>query len=178
MANAIVVIGVTGCGKSTLGAALADALGWAFVEGDALHPRENLDKMKAGIPLNDTDREPFLKNVAQRLVERRDEGVVASCSALKRKYRDAIREQSGGVCFVLPVLDRELLAQRLRERTGHFMPPELLASQLADFEEPQADENVVTVEGTMATADQVRHVLDALREHGILSRRAAGQQQQ
>ncbi len=127
--------------------------------------------MKAGIPLDDADREPFLDNVAQELAQRRNEGVVASCSALRRSYRDVIRRRVGDALFVLPLLDRDLLIQRLKERTGHFMPPELLDTQLATFEAPTADEDVITVDGRMATNEQIQRVLDALREHGLTNPR-------
>ncbi|MGD8323637.1 MAG: decarboxylating NADP(+)-dependent phosphogluconate dehydrogenase [Gammaproteobacteria bacterium] len=113
MTRALVVMGVTGCGKSTLGRALARALGWQFVEGDSLHPPENMEKMKSGYPLNDDDRAPFLRNVAAAIAARSDTGVVASCSALKRRYRDWIRQEAGNVRFVLPLIDRDALIERL-----------------------------------------------------------------
>jgi gluconokinase len=162
--RAIVVMGVAGCGKSTLGAALATMLDWVFIEGDELHPPENVEKMQAGIPLNDADREPLLNRVGARLNEHRSSGVVASCSALKRRYRDTLRQQAGDIDFVLPLLDRELLMQRVSRRTDHFMPVELLDSQLETFEMPEVDEQVITVDGAMATDEQVSSVIAALRE--------------
>ena len=153
--GAIVVMGVSGCGKSTLGQALADVLGWRFVEGDALHPTGNVAKMAAGIPLDDADRQPFLENVADAIVAARKTGVVASCSALKRAYRDLIRARAGPVTFVLPLLDRPALAARMMHRPGHFMPPALLDSQLATLEKPGADEQAILIDGAAPVASQV-----------------------
>src|SRR5687768_15707421 len=115
-------MGVSGAGKSTLGRALAAELGWQFVEGDSLHPPENVAKMAAGIALNDSDRVPFLENVAQAIVTARESGVVASCSALKRQYRDFLRERAGDLVFVLPSVPPEVLRDRLAQRREHFMP--------------------------------------------------------
>lgn len=159
---AIVVMGVSGAGKSTLGQALADALGCRFVEGDALHPAANVAKMAAGIPLDDADRRPFLENVAAALAARRGDGVVASCSALKRGYRDLLRSIAGPIVFVLPTLTRETLAARIAARAHHFMPAALLDSQLATLDPPGPDENAVTVDGTLPIEVQVAAVLTAI----------------
>ena len=163
MTRAVVIMGVSGCGKSTLGGALARALGWRFVEGDTLHPAANVAKMRAGIPLDDGDRQPFLEGVARAIVAAEGRGVVVSCSALKRAYRDLIRARAGAVTFVLPKAGREVLAARLRQRSDHFMPAALLDSQLASLEPPAADEDVIVVDGAAATAYQVTDVLAALR---------------
>jgi len=160
--QAIVVMGVSGCGKSTLGRALSDALGWGFIEGDTLHPAANILKMSAGIPLDDADRWPFLERVGRAIAQARDRGVVAACSALKHRYRDLIVSLAGEVAFVLPVVDREQLLARLTHRGGHFMPPSLLDSQLADLEPPQSDEHAILIDGTAPTHEQVARVLDAL----------------
>jgi carbohydrate kinase (thermoresistant glucokinase family) len=154
-------MGVSGSGKSTLGPALADALGWAFVEGDALHPPANIAKMAAGTPLDDEDRRPVLENVARAIVAR-PAGVVVSCSALKRAYRDLIRSIAGGVTFVLPTLNREQLLTRMANRPGHFMPMTLLDSQLATLELPGADEGAIQVRGELPTEAQVEWVLTQL----------------
>lgn len=159
----VVVMGVSGCGKSTLGRALADALGWRFIEGDALHPPENIAKMAAGVPLTDADRQPFLIRVADAMAASREEGVVAACSALKRAYRDLIRERAGDVIFVLPVLTRGALLARMAQRTGHFMPVSLLDSQLEDLQPPGADEDVILVDGETPLEAQVAQALEALR---------------
>ena len=121
-------MGVSGCGKSVLGRELSAALGLRFVEGDALHPEGNIAKMRAGVPLDDIDREPFLLNVAAALVVGRARGVVVSCSALKRSYRDLIRSRAGAVTFVWPRVDRAVLATRLAQRRDHYMPASLLES--------------------------------------------------
>ena len=164
MTRAVVVMGVSGCGKSTLGRALATALGWRFVEGDTLHPPANVAKMAAGVPLDDEDRRPFLTRVAQAITAEQPLGVVVSCSALRRSYRDLIRASTGEVTFVLPLLDRDVLLARLALRHDHFMPASLLESQLAALELPGPEERAIVVDGTDTTAAQVAQVLAALRE--------------
>jgi gluconokinase len=135
----IVVMGVSGCGKTTLGMALAERLGARFVEGDQLHPPENVAKMASGIPLTDTDRWPWLDAVGAALAG--DAPVVASCSALKRVYRDRLRAQAGAPFNFLHLAgDRAALALRMAERPGHYMPVSLLDSQLATLEPPSVDE--------------------------------------
>jgi gluconokinase len=161
--RAVIIMGVSGCGKSTLGRALADKLGWQFVEGDTLHPPANVAKMAAGIPLDDEDRRPFLERVAHTITEKRQAGVVVSCSALKRSYRDLIRTRAGKVTFVLPMLDRDSLFARLARRHNHFMPASLLESQLAALEIPDAEEQAVLVNGGASTDSQVEEALGALR---------------
>jgi carbohydrate kinase (thermoresistant glucokinase family) len=154
MTGAVVVMGPSGCGKSTLGRALAESLGWHFIEGDSLHPPANIGKMSAGNPLTDADRVPFLDAVAAALAAGRATGIVISCSALKRSYRQLLRDRAGDVIFVLPQLDRAQLAARHQQRSGHFMPQSLLDSQLADLEMPGADELVVVVDGATTTEAQ------------------------
>jgi gluconokinase len=163
VARAIVVMGVTGAGKSTLGNALAQALGWRFLDGDALHPASNITKMAAGVALNDEDRLPFLRNIARAIVESRPEGIVVSCSALKRSYRDLLRMGESDLIFVLPMLEREQLLARLSHRSGHFMPTSLLDSQLASFEAPQEDELSVQINGEGSPDEQVQQTLRALQ---------------
>lgn len=163
MTRALVVMGVSGCGKSTLGRALAAALGWRFVEGDTLHPEANVAKMAAGEALDDADRAPFLERVAAALRAGQPQGIVVSCSALKRRYRDRIRALVAGVRFVLPELERAQVAARLALRRGHFMPAALLDSQYADFEPPTGDERAIRVDGAAGTDAQVAAVLAELR---------------
>lgn len=142
-----VVMGVCGSGKSLIGAALARELGVEFVEGDALHPPDNVKRMTAGIPLTDDDRQGWLIAIATRLREARraGAGLVISCSALKRKYRDLLRSAGDAeVQFVHLAGDRALIADRLANRRGHYMPPSLLDSQLAILEEPSRDEDAWT----------------------------------
>jgi len=157
----VVIMGVSGSGKTTLGQALAARLGLPFIEGDTLHPESNIAKMAAGQPLDDADRQPFLENVAQALLDHRQSGVVVSCSALKRRYRDLLRARAGDILFVLPVVGRAVLEARVTQRSGHFMPAALLDSQLAALEPLQADERGVTVDGTAAADAQLSQVLAA-----------------
>ena len=138
-----VIMGVCGSGKSLIGAMLARELGVDFVEGDALHPPDNVKRMAAGTPLTDDDRQGWLTAIAARLRDARRAGVglVVSCSALKRKYRDLLRSAGDAdVRFVFLAGDRSLVAERLANRRGHFMPVSLLDSQLATLEEPSSDE--------------------------------------
>jgi len=139
----VVVGGVSGSGKSTVGSALADRLGVPFVDGDDLHPQANVDKMRAGTPLTDEDREPWLLAVSTWLAE--NDGVVA-CSALRRAYRDLIRECADGVTVVLLHGDPELIRARQAARGQHFMPPELMDSQFALFEPIASDEAGATLD--------------------------------
>ena len=141
-----VVMGVSGCGKSSVGAAVADKLGIGYFDGDDLHPPENIEKMSRGIPLTDADRSPWLVRVGQRLAA--FEGpVVIGCSALKRTYRDIIRDNAGeSVCFLHLEGSRETLVKRMAKRSGHFMPVSLLDSQLATLEPPGLDETAITAD--------------------------------
>jgi carbohydrate kinase (thermoresistant glucokinase family) len=161
-------MGVSGAGKTTLGRALAADLGWAFIEGDELHPPQNVAKMSAGIPLADADRWPFLENVAAAINAHAGRGVVASCSALKRSYRDYLRERCDHLCFVLPRLSRAALAERVADRPGHFMPASLLQSQLDTLEVPDATECAIVIDGEATTDAQVgatRAALAYMEEH-------------
>ena len=144
----VVVMGVSGCGKTTVAQILAERLHWAFEEGDALHPQVNVDKMAAGHALDDADRAPWLAKVADWVDARLDAGEcgVITCSALKHAYRDLIDRRGGGIEFVYLHGSRELIASRLAGRQGHFMPASLLDTQFATLEEPAADEPVLRVE--------------------------------
>lgn len=157
----IVVMGVSGAGKTTLARALAQALDRPFIEGDTLHTPTNLAKMASGIPLTDEDRWPFLDNVAQAICAA-SAPAVASCSALKRSYRDRLRERVGDLLFVLPDVSRADLERRMAARVGHFMPATLLDSQLATLEPPMADETVIRVDGALSVDAQRAAVLIAL----------------
>ena len=138
-----VLMGVAGSGKSVVGAALADTLGVEFVEGDQYHSAENVRRMSAGIPLTDDDRAQWLHALALRIRDAKNAGVglVVSCSALKRGYRDILRAEANDLRFVFLEGERALIADRLAGRRGHFMPPSLLDSQFAALEEPSPDEN-------------------------------------
>ena len=144
----LVLMGVSGCGKTTVAQILAQRLHWAFEEGDALHPQANVDKMAAGHPLDDADRAPWLAKVADWVDARLDAGEsgVITCSALKKSYRALIDRRGEGVEFVYLHGSRELIASRLATRHGHFMPTSLLDSQFETLEEPGADEPAIRVE--------------------------------
>lgn len=134
----IVVMGVSGCGKTSIGILLSKALGIRFTDGDDLHPAANKEKMAQGIPLTDEDRWPWLDLVGLTLSM--PEGAIVACSALKREYRDRIRSAAPGTVFIHLVGSRELLMERLTNRKNHFMPPSLLESQLNTLQNLQPDE--------------------------------------
>ncbi|MEU7785885.1 gluconokinase [Amycolatopsis sp. NPDC049159] len=135
----IVVMGVSGSGKTTIGTALARALDVEYAEADTFHPKANIDKMTAGHPLTDEDRAPWLEAIAGWIREHQAAGGVVTSSALKRRYRDVLRT-GGNVWFAHLHGDREVLAERMQSRSGHFMPVSLLDSQLADLEPLEPDE--------------------------------------
>jgi gluconokinase len=141
---AVVVMGVCGCGKSTVGRLLAAGLGLPFIEGDELHPRANVDKMASGTPLTDEDRAGWLDAIAARLAAA-PQGAVVSCSALKRRYRDRLRADAPHLRFVHLHGPRALLEQRLATRRGHYMPATLLDSQLQALEPPASDERAIVL---------------------------------
>lgn len=139
-----VIMGVAGSGKTTIGELLAHALGIPFLEGDDLHPRANIERMAHGIPLTDEDRRPWLLAIAQRLreAEQSGSGLVVTCSALKRSYRDLLRSHgTAETRFVYLRGSEPTIAERLARRRGHFMPASLLESQFAALEEPDSDEH-------------------------------------
>ncbi len=142
----LVLMGVSGCGKSTVAGILHGRLGWMLVEGDDLHPQANVDKMAHGHPLTDADREPWLRSIRQRIDEAVRDGrpELITCSALKRRYRDELREPH--VVFVYLHGTRDQLLARLTARQGHFMPAALLDSQLADLEPPGPDEQALSLD--------------------------------
>jgi gluconokinase len=162
----LAVMGVSASGKTTLARALAETLGWPFQEGDDLHPAANVAQMRGGHALDDADRAPWLAAVSRWIGDRQDrsEPGVITCSALKRAYRDALREGHPSLRFVFLRASADVLARRSAGRTGHFMPPGLLDSQLRTLEPPDADEPVLTVDATAPIDDQRRLVLSWLRE--------------
>jgi gluconokinase len=143
----LIVAGVSGCGKTTVGALLAGRLHWPFADADSFHPEANIAKMHAGIPLTDADRQPWLRAVADWMDERIAAGQsgVITCSALKRAYRDQLLVGRPAATMVFLQVNREELERRLRMRSGHFFPRQLLESQLTVLEPPAPDERVRTV---------------------------------
>lgn len=138
----IIVMGVSGAGKSSVGAGLADLLGLPFLEGDSLHPAENIARMEAGIPLQDEDRWPWLAKIGEQLTNTAT-GIVISCSALKKTYRDFMREAAGGkLLFVFLDGSFEVLHEHMAHRAGHFMPVSMLKSQIATLETPVGEPHV------------------------------------
>jgi gluconokinase len=143
----VIVFGVSGAGKTTIGKLLAKDLGWRFYEADDFHPRRNIEKMRKGLPLTDEDRWPWLERLREQITRSLavKENAVVACSALKRRYRERLHV-SNDVKFVFLRGDCALVENQLRRRTGHFMNPALLKSQFADLEEPEPDENVLTID--------------------------------
>jgi len=162
--DVIVVMGVSGSGKSTIAADLARALGWAFQEGDDLHPAANVEKMRGGTPLTDADRRPWLARVAEVIDGWRKAGThgVIACSALKRAYRDLIIGDRPDVRLVYLQGATPVIAARLRGRRGHYMPPALLASQFEALEPPGPEERPITVSIDQPPAEIVATILRAL----------------
>lgn len=162
-------MGVSGTGKSTVAAALAERLGWELVEGDDLHPRRNVEKMAAGEPLTDADRAPWLALVQQRAVQLSDggRGAVVTCSALKRSYRDSLRAGATPMFFVHLAGEADTLTRRMGRREGHFMPAGLLRSQLDTLEplEPDEDGVVLDVAGTVEEVVAVARAAVEARLH-------------
>ena len=164
----IVVMGVSGSGKSTVAATLVDRLGWEFAEGDDFHPAANVEKMRAGNPLDDDDRWPWLRTLAAWIGEHEKAGrnVVVTCSALKRCYRDLLCDGHPSVWFAHVTADPELIRERMEHRTNHYMPPSLLDSQLATLEPLEDDEPGARISGAGAPAsvvDELLAVLDSER---------------
>jgi carbohydrate kinase (thermoresistant glucokinase family) len=166
----LIVMGVSGSGKTTVAHVLAARLGWPFLEGDDLHPLANVEKMRSGHPLTDADRLPWLHAIAAWIDERiaRGEAGIVTCSALKHAYRDILIGDRPQVRLIYLQGDRALIARHMGARTGHFMPPALLDSQFAALEEPAADEHPLVVPIGDSPEQEADAVLAALAEpaHG------------
>jgi gluconokinase len=159
-----VVMGVSGSGKTTIAQGLADAEGWTLLEGDSFHPPANVAKMKAGTPLTDDDRWPWLRAIAAAIdaYRARGESAVVACSALRRSYRDILIGDRKDVRLVYLKGSHALIAERMRARQGHFMPTTLLDSQFLTLEEPGPDENPITVGIDGAPAEIVKEIKERL----------------
>jgi gluconokinase len=163
-ASRVCVMGVSGAGKTVVGTQLADALAVPFLEGDALHPPENVRRMAQGIPLTDDDRRGWLRAIAERIAEarRNGSGLVVACSALKRTYRDVLRGADGELRFVHLAGDAGVIRQRMGQRVGHYMPASLLDSQLATLEVPGVDEHAWTFDVADPPPAIVAHIVERL----------------
>ncbi|MFJ2474032.1 gluconokinase [Streptomyces sp. NPDC087659] len=161
--HVVVVMGVAGTGKTTIGPLAAEALGVPYAEGDDFHPADNIAKMSAGIPLDDADREPWLDAIGRWAHGRAGLGGVVSCSALKRIYRDRLRAAAPDVEFLHLTGDRALIERRMAERKGHFMPTALLDSQFATLQPLQDDEAGVAVDVSGSPQEITERAVAALR---------------
>src|ERR1700710_808740 len=164
--TSIVVMGVSGSGKTSAAQELTRQLGWEYIEGDDLHPEANVAKMASGHPLDDEDRWPWLRRIAAVIGEHEAAGtsIIVTCSALKRSYRDLLREGHPSVWFAHVEVSREVLADRLAARQGHYMPPSLLDSQLATLERLGEDEPGAVIDGDAPLSDTVAELLRDLRK--------------
>lgn len=165
MATAIIVMGVSGCGKTSVGNGLSDALGWPFYDGDNFHPQANIDKMAQGFPLNDDDRQPWLERLHTLIVENLDDdrSLIVACSALKAKYRQTLRGNREAVKFVHLSGSFELIYSRMQQRSGHYMKAEMLRSQFADLELPR---NALTVSIDQPVGAIVTEIIENLNLPG------------
>ncbi|HET6726139.1 MAG TPA: gluconokinase [Gammaproteobacteria bacterium] len=171
----VVIMGVSGSGKTTVGALLAGRLNWAFADADDFHNAANIAKMHSGVPLDDADRKPWLAALARQIDEWMEGGVngIVTCSALKRRYRDVIIGQRPGVRLVYLKGDKSVIARRMTARHGHFMPTALLDSQLDALEEPDPDEHAIVVPIDAPPSVLVERILSLLHysPHPTLSLR-------
>jgi gluconokinase len=166
---AIIVMGVSGSGKSTIGALLAERLGWPFADADGFHPAENVAKMAAGTPLTDADRWPWLDAIATHIGASRtaEQPVVVACSALRRAYRDRLRAGHGDLIFLHLAGAPEVIAARQAARQGHFMPPSLMASQFATLEDTRDEPDALSVSVTAAPQAVVDAAMAVLCPFGL-----------
>ncbi|MBJ7252270.1 MAG: gluconokinase [Acetobacteraceae bacterium] len=168
---AIIVMGVSGSGKSTIGALLAEALGWPFADADGFHPAANVAKMAAGQPLTDADRWPWLDAIAAHIGASRTAGqpVVVACSALRRAYRERLRAGHGDLIFLHLAGAPEVIATRQAARQGHFMPPSLMASQFATLEDTAEEADAVTVSVSASPHEVLVAAIDQLSVRSVVA---------
>jgi gluconokinase len=166
--QAIICMGVSGSGKTTIGKQSAERLGWIFLDADDFHPAANIEKMKHGIPLNDDDRKPWLQRLHLELQERLANGqsVILACSALKESYRSTLRDHLPQIRFVYLDIDAETIRSRLEHRAGHFFPKELLESQLATLEKPK---DAIVVDARQSENEIVDEVVRKITEDRTLN---------
>lgn len=164
--QALIVMGVSGVGKTTVAQALAERIGGRYIEADEFHPPENIAAMAAGTPLTDAMRQPWLERLAEAMRQARasqpNTPVVVACSALKRSYRDVLRAKNPEAIIVYLAADPDVIRARITARTDHFMPPSLLESQLATLEPPALDEACVTVDASLSPEGTVVMAYDSL----------------
>lgn len=165
----IIVMGVSASGKSTIGQALATEIGAKFIDGDDLHPKENVLKMASGIPLNDTDRAPWLERIrdAAFSIERKNEACVLVCSALKKTYRDIIRYGNENIVFLYLEGSLETIIERIRQRKGHYMKSDLLNSQFETLESPIGEPGVITIRIDQTIEEIIEQALDELAIYNL-----------
>ena len=170
MPAVVVVMGVSGAGKTTIGRLLAERLGWEFADGDEFHPRANVKKMRSGIPLTDEDRLPWLQAIAQWVDEMRQQGnrAVTASSVLKRSYRDIVIGARPDVRLVFLEGSPTLIAERVAARRGHFMPANLLDSQFATLEPPSPEENAIRVSVELSPHQIVSSIVEQLEAESVL----------
>jgi gluconokinase len=150
----IVVMGVAGCGKSEVGQKIADLLGIVLVEGDHFHPKANVEKMRAGIPLTDSDRQGWLNSLCAQMIALSKQGqfFVLTCSALKRTYRDVLRDAMPGLSFLFLMIDPATALARVAARAGHFYPPHLVVSQFEALEDPRQEPGVISLSTDLSSS--------------------------
>jgi gluconokinase len=161
----IVVMGVAGCGKSAVGQRIANQLGLPLIEGDEFHPASNIAKMRQGIALDDNDRAGWLEQLGRQLVLHPG-GAVLTCSALKRSYRDKLRQATTGLHFVHLALSQQQALDRVAQRGGHFYPPSLVASQFTALEDPAREPGVLVLDASLPLDQVARQAVDWLRKMG------------
>ncbi|GAB7219177.1 gluconokinase [Vibrio comitans] len=164
--SSIIVMGVCASGKSTIGAQLAQKLGYKFIDGDDLHPRANIQKMASGMPLDDDDRTPWLERIrdaAYSLESKNEHGIIV-CSALKKKYRAQIREGNGNVTFLFLDGSMDLIMERMKQRKGHFMKLNMVTSQFEALERPDAEPKTIVVNIDCSITEVVERSAVAITE--------------